>query len=275
MKWFGLIICSMLFSPVYLLNASAATSSGQRIQGIVEPFRFADISPEISGRIVEISVPEGKMASRGDTIIKVEFSEDLLAVERARLVAENKAELKAARLKVETTKLEYDATKMVYDSTQAVSQEELWGKKYQYETALAEFELLSVQKERELVDYRIAQSRLSTHFIIAPYQCIVASIKLRELEHCKAAEPLVSIVDASRCRLVAYVPLNASKELVNGIKVNIQLDTKNGVLKKEGIVEFISPVVDPASNLFTVKVRFENSDRSVNPGVAGYLLIGE
>lgn len=265
----------LLIGVVVLWHAASADPSDNKIQGIVEPYRFADVSPEISGRIVEISVHEGNVAADGDTIIKIEFTEELLAAERARMIAENTGDLKAARLKRETTKLEYDATKLVYDSTSAVSEEELWGKKFQYETASAEFEQLSGQKDREQVEYRIAESRLKSHFIIAPYRCVVASIKLRQWEHCRVAEPLVSIVDASQCRFVTYVPIHLTRKLIVGNEVKLQIDGRSGLLIKKGTVEFISPVVDPASNLFTVKIKFDNSDGFVNPGVSGYLLIGE
>lgn len=275
MRLFGSILCSVMISTVYLWGAPVVNPDDQRIQGIVEPFRFADISPEISGRIIKISVREGEVANDGDTIIKIEYSEDFLAAERAHMIAQNKADLKAARLKMETTKLEYDATRLVYDSTGAVSEEDLWGKKYQYEAAFAEFEQLSGQKERELIEYRMAQSRLSTHFIIAPYRCVIATIKLREWEHCKVAEPLVSVVDASKCRFITYIPINVTKQLALGKQVKVQVASKNGLLMRDGVIEFISPVVDPASDLLTVKIRFDNSDGSVKPGVSGYLLIGE
>lgn len=275
MKWFGSVFCSLMICTVYLWAAPAVNSSDKRIQGLVEPFRSAEISPEISGRIVLIGVGEGKIARDGDTILKIEYTEDYLLAERARMAAENKADLKAARLKMETAKLEFDAIKLVYDSTSAVSEEELWGKKYQYEASLAEFEQLTGQKERELIEYRIAQSRLKSHFIIAPYRCVIASIKLREYEHCRVAEPLVSIVDASRCRFITYVPIHLIEYLSLGKQVKMQIASNNGLVKREGTVEFISPVVDPASDLVTVKIRFDNNDGSIKPGVSGYLLVGE
>jgi RND family efflux transporter MFP subunit len=267
--WCGLIVA------VYSQGASAANPDEKKIQGIVEPFRFADISPEISGRIVEISISEGRTALYGDTILKIEYTEDSLLADRARMAAENKADLKAARLKMEMTKLEYDATQLVYDSTSAVSEEELWGKKYQYEAALAEYEQLTEKKEQERVEYSIAKARLKTHFIIAPYRCVIASIKLHQWEHCTVAQPLVSVVDESVCRFVTYVPLSLIQQLATGKKVKLQVAVKNGWISKVGTVDFISPVADPESDLFTVKIKFDNTDNSVNPGVTGFLLIDE
>ena len=44
-------------------------------------------------------------------------------------------------------------------------------------------------------------------------------------------------------------------------------------LPKKGEIIFVSPVVDPASGLLTVKAEFENADGSVRPGVAGSMVI--
>ena len=45
------------------------------------------------------------------------------------------------------------------------------------------------------------------------------------------------------------------------------------IRNKKGKIEFISPVVDKASLLRTVKVVFENSDKSVEPGVTGKIFV--
>lgn len=55
----------------------------------------------------------------------------------------------------------------------------------------------------------------------------------------------------------------------------MQISSNKGILNREGTVEFISPVVDPASDLVTVKILFKNNDVSVKPGVSGFLLVGE
>lgn len=256
-------------------NCTNITRANSTIQGIVEPFRSADISPEISGRIVDIVVPEGRFARRGDTLIKIEYTEEYLLMDRAKMIANNDADLKAIQLKVETSKLEFEATKLVFDSTGAVSEEVLWGKKYQYEAANAEYEKLLSQKKREQIEYKITQARLNSHFIIAPYSCTVARIKMRKWEHCKAGEPLVTIVDTKKCQLIIHVPISMTQHMTLGSSIKMEIDTEIGMVPRTGIIKFISPVVDPASDLLKIKIVFKNSDGSIKPGVTGFVKVGE
>jgi hypothetical protein len=41
------------------------------------------------------------------------------------------------------------------------------------------------------------------------------------------------------------------------------------------VIEYASPVVDPASGLREVKVLFDNPTGDVQPGVAGSMTVGE
>jgi hypothetical protein len=55
------------------------------------------------------------------------------------------------------------------------------------------------------------------------------------------------------------------------VLLHIQVGKK--ILKKNGKVIFISPVVDPASGLLKVKVEFENKNLLVRPGVSGKMIL--
>lgn len=251
----------------------AKTAKPLTVQGIVEAYRFASISPEIPGRVIRIDVPEGKVARKGDTLLRIEYSEEQLNVQRARIIAESRADLVAARSKFETAQKDYDATKQVYDSTSAVSEEEVWKKKLELDLAKADFDRLTSMEEKEQVEYAIALQRLKAHFIIAPYDGVVASVLVREWEDCKISDPVIRFVDLHKCRFVTYVPANRSQSFVKGRKVTVSINGASSVRNRVGIVDFVSPIVDPASGLRTIKIVFDNADRSIAPGVTGSLVV--
>ena len=58
-----------------------------------------------------------------------------------------------------------------------------------------------------------------------------------------------------------------------GQKVKLSLDGASKNRTRNGTIEFVSPVVDKSSLLRTVKIIFDNSDRSVEPGVTGKLYL--
>ena len=55
--------------------------------------------------------------------------------------------------------------------------------------------------------------------------------------------------------------------------VELEIPVGSVVMQKKGRIIFVSPVVDPASGLLTVKAEFENPDGAVRPGVAGSMII--
>jgi hypothetical protein len=55
--------------------------------------------------------------------------------------------------------------------------------------------------------------------------------------------------------------------------VNLDLDAPGGSLRISGKVVFLSPVVDQASSLREVKVRFSNDGGRVPLGVGGRLIL--
>jgi multidrug efflux pump subunit AcrA (membrane-fusion protein) len=58
-----------------------------------------------------------------------------------------------------------------------------------------------------------------------------------------------------------------------GEELTIEMSAPGGPVTLNGTVVFVSPVVDPASGLMRLKVRFRNADGRVRPGVAGMLQI--
>ena len=57
----------------------------------------------------------------------------------------------------------------------------------------------------------------------------------------------------------------------HGVKLILNVSARGR--EKQGTVEFVSPVVDKASLLRTVKVIFDNSNHSVEPGVTGKIVL--
>jgi RND family efflux transporter MFP subunit len=264
-------------SLIGVINADDSTVhiGSITVQGITEPFKQAIISSQLASRITAIRKNEGSFAKKGDTIMDLDFEEAKLEAERNRVISESYAEFNAAKYRMQTAKLDLDATKIVHDSTRSVSEEELWKKELDYNLAKTEYDRLSMTKQKEILEYKISQQNLKLHFIIAPYDGIVAQRFLNEAESCKPQEPLIKFVDVHKCRFITYVPCIYSQKLTVGKSVTLALHGSNKTQTKHGVIEFISPVVDASSGLRTVKVIFDNANCSIQPGITGSLFIEE
>lgn len=263
------VLCALL-AAVSSLGAAPAREPAP-LQGYTEPYRFATMSSETASRITAVRINEGGRARKGDTILVLDPEEAALEAERTRIISENESELSAAKLKAEMAKRDLLATRQVYDSTRSVSREEYLKKELEFNLARTEVDRLTMARKKSVLEHQIALRNLKRHYVLAPYDGMVAQRFLNEGETCKPQEPLIKFVDVYRCRLVTYVPVALAQGLAKGTKVNLTVgDPRTGV-SRQGTVDFLSPVVDQASGLRTAKIIFDNSDGSLQPGLPGYL----
>ena len=151
-------------------------------------------------------------------------------------------------------------------------EEELWEKQMNFDISRADWNAAKVNKIKDSLEHRMARAQLQKQYLIAPFDGEIVSISKNTSESVEALEPIIEIADVRTCRMTAYILVNKASSLKIGQQVNLQLNSGKAKSKK-GKIEFISPVVDKASLLRTVKVIFDNSDKSVEPGVTGKILI--
>jgi RND family efflux transporter MFP subunit len=242
-------------------------------RGITEPYRDATLSATVSEPVSAILCSEGQFVRKGTVILELERQEETLEVDRRRLIAESKAEVKAARQRLETLQLDLDATRQLYESTRSVSREELLQRELEYKLADAELEGLLIAEKREDLEYRIAQVQLEKRVIRAPFDGVIVKIYPELGENCTPQDPLFRIADITKCRLIVHLEASVSGQVEEQTSVRIRIDGASNPTILPGTVEYVSPVVDPSSGLREVKVLFDNENRRVNPGMTGTLLL--
>jgi RND family efflux transporter MFP subunit len=259
--------------PAFLLLFFAVVPSGAQewVRGITEPYRDVTLTSSVSGMVVGLPHEEGQRVRKGDAVLELERDLEELEVDRRRLIADSKAELTAAQRRVESLGLDLEATRKLFASTQSVSQEELRQKELDYELARAEAERLQVAEEREQVEYRIAVAQLQKRVIVAPFDGVVVQLLPETGETIHPQQPLARIADVSRCRLVVYAPAALAARASAGSSASLRIDGVAATMS--GVVEFVSPVVDPSSGMRVVKVVFDNPNGAVSPGVSGSMLL--
>lgn len=266
------VIASLLFSVCLALPN--VTFSQQLFKGITEPYLASTVSATVAGRIAVIKHKEGAFVKKGDVILELEKDEEDLEVALRKLIAESKVEVRNAEYQAALLKHDYDATKQLFDSTHSVSEEELWKKDLEYKRASAEFERLTMMEKKEDLEYSIARARLRQRIITAPFDGVVVKVFMKLGESCNAQEPLVRLVDVSKCRFITHVKTSASHNISVGMKIPLSLEGGPQATSRQGTVEFISPVADPSSGLREIRVVFYNADGMLQPGVMGSMSIG-
>jgi RND family efflux transporter MFP subunit len=214
------------------------------IDGITEPFRDVTLTVAVPGIIRSEPFSEGVTVKKGDMVLELDKKLE---------------EFEAARRKavMEQTKAEFESTRQLRETTKSISNEELGKKEADYNVAAAE--------------YGAAAEELSRREIVAPFDGTIAEISLRTGAACAPYQPIARLVDTSRFYFTGHLEGKSALRLALDQPVSLEVA---GVLKSvTGKICFISPVVDPASGLATVKAIFENAAGAIRPGLAAKLTV--
>jgi RND family efflux transporter MFP subunit len=239
---FKLIILTLALATA----ASAGPASDSNpitVSGITEPFLDVTLSAPVSGIISARRFEEGDSVKEGDVLIELDRKLEEFEVDRRKAV-------------MELSKMQLDSTRTLVTTTSSVSKEELAKKEAEYQTAKAEYEA--------------AEEELARRRLRAPFAGSIVEINLEVGAACAPYQPLVRLVDTSRCYFVGQIEGRAVSGLHLGEAVQIQIEgTRQVVL---GRICFISPVVDPASGLARVKALFDNASARIRPGLAARMI---
>lgn len=256
-----------------IMFAACSAFAGKAFDGVTEPIAQAAMGMTVPGRIDSIMFKEGAFVRKGTVILTLDKGEEELQVQMTRLIAENEADFHSAQIKMETYKKDYLATKTLFETSKAVSEEDVWKKELDYKVALADYEKMQMTKEKEKLEYKTALVQLEKRVLRAPFDGEIVKIAKNRSESVQALEPLVTMANVRLCRMTAYIYAPQAKSLAKGMDVELLLNGDKTPQKRTGRVVFVSPVVDKASMLRTVKIIFKNEDESIEPGVTGKVVL--
>ncbi len=230
------VVCSTL-----LARAGDATFA----TGITEPFLHVALSASVPGIITAKNFKEGDSVKQGDTILELDKTLEELEKNRRTFVADDK-------------KKDYESTAIVFEKTKSVSKDDLLKKEVESKVAAAERD--------------IAAEQLKRRFIAAPFTGQITEITVEVGEACQPYQPIVKVVDVSRCYFVANIEAKLAARLKLDQSVKLEVESGTSVVPIAAKIIFISPVVDPASGLVKVRAVYENADGKTRPGLAAKLI---
>jgi RND family efflux transporter MFP subunit len=216
--------------------------------GITEPVFDVTLSLPVPGIVSALNFKPGDFVHTNDVILELDNQLEQIEIERRKCIMENH-------------KADWESTRTVFEKSASISRDELLKKEADYKVSLAE--------------YQEAEEQLRRRRLIAPGAGILCEMKLHVGEACSPYEAVVRLVDTRHCHFISDIPARASGRLKTGQTVQLEIENGDTPIPIEGRIIFISPVVDSASGLQTVKVLFENPDGKVRPGLAGKIILRE
>ncbi|MBL9140129.1 MAG: efflux RND transporter periplasmic adaptor subunit [Verrucomicrobiales bacterium] len=225
-----------------------APLAAAEVSGITEPVVDSTMAFPATGIVAARHFEEGASVKKGDVLVELDKRLEELDVARRR---------QAMQLaKTELERLETLSQK----NTISVSREEIDKKRAEFEVAKIELELaLEMVRRRQLV---------------APVDGHIATFFKQVGEACdEERAPVVRVVDTSQCLFVADCDASTWRQLKMGQTVKLEFEGQQGVIRLDGKVHYIAPVIEPASGLLRVKILFDNPGLRIRPGVAGRMVL--
>jgi RND family efflux transporter MFP subunit len=230
------VVLAVLFAVC--LAPTARAGEPLKISGITEPYLDVTLGLADAGIIRTQYFKEGDAVKKGEVILELDKNLEVLEVKRRQAV-------------MDQNKMVLDSTRKLAESTKSVSKEDLAKAEAEYNVSAAEC--------------GIAMQQLANRSLVAPFSGSIADISLKPGAASAPYQPIVRLVDTSRCYFTGHVEGAAAARLHLDEPVKIQLDGGQVV---SGKICFISPTVDAASGLVKVRALFENADGQVRPGLA-------
>ena len=204
---------------------------------VVEAVQSADLFPSATGQVLRVAVEEGDVIKRGDTLAVLESVV---------------AGAGASRADAEVSKLrrELSQSQELYNRG-AISEKELEDLRYQLKAASTS----ATEARHSLGNTRIT----------APFDGVVALRDIRVGEIAQAGTRAFQVVDLSQLRAVASLPERELSAVRVGQPAQI-FSAYDEAHNAMGVVQRISPVVDPATGTFRVTVAISPGETTLRPG---------
>ena len=257
------------------LGGLGAAAAEPGVPGVTKPYKEATLSSSVGGLVAKVNFREGAQVKAGQALVELDRKQEELEVSRRKLLRESHAELDAAAAKMATAKADLESTRRVYEGTKSVSKDELDKKELDYKLAVAELQGLQTAKEREGIEFEMAQEQLRRRQVTAPMDGTVTRVAIEVGEICEPRQPLIHLVDTDKAYFTANAEARVAQRFHLTDAVEIEVTDGGNAVVCRGAVSFVSPVVAAASGLREIKALFDNPEGRIQPGVAGTMRLPE
>jgi HlyD family secretion protein len=290
--------------PVVKVWKLESNQTGLIANGKIAPAEEIQVVSKLPGKVEQVHVKEGSVVKKGDVLVSLEATDYLEQIRQAEAAIDSaQARLRDTQAGVRSQELQrlasgveqakaalqvaessYNRMKALYDSG-AISQAdlekvslELEKARTGFDQAQAQYDLakagptansvaaLQAEVKRLQAGLDLARSTYENTKILAPISGIVARRSIDPGEMAQPGVPLLVLVQMNQVKVEASVPQEQINQVKVGAAVDVKVDSLDGKTLK-GTVEFVSPISDPNSSSFPIKVRVDNKDGALRAGM--------
>ncbi len=225
-------------------------------KGTVQPWKRANIGPEVSGRISRIYKKQGDVVAKGELLAELDATTMKLQKKQA------EAALAVAMASFKDAVLNFQRVKSLYEK-KAVS-------RMQYEKSELALEAADTQKKSAEASLNVMIHTLENFYMKAPFAGIITS---KNYEEGDTVNPMMgmsagvlTLMDMARVKIILDIPSEDIEKLEVGQRCIIEIGTLPGE-KFSGTVFSKNLAADALSKTFKLEVVVDNPGTRIKTGI--------
>ncbi|MDC0712515.1 efflux RND transporter periplasmic adaptor subunit [Stigmatella sp. ncwal1] len=243
----------VVLGPENVMHAETRKlASGPVISGALQARHTAALRAEVGGVVLDVKVEQGQPVKRGELLARI-----------------NDAGLKeqqiAARLAVRVAESSLEVAQSEEERNAKLARAEIITPR-DHERAQLQRENAQAQLSEARARYSLAQEQLGHTLVTAPFAGVVSEQQVNAGDTVTLGSPLLTVVDPTNLRLVAAVPAEFASHLQTGAHVDFRI-SGHGDRNFTGTIEYINPVVDPATGQVRISVAIPNEGQTLLGGL--------
>ncbi|MBS3995222.1 MAG: efflux RND transporter periplasmic adaptor subunit [Alkaliphilus sp.] len=240
-------------------------SQSLTLSGRLQPINVVTVIPEVAGlvKVKEVKVALGDMVKLGDILFVLDNEHIHDQIENLRLAYESaQKNFERARENFENSKSNFARNEQLFNEG-AISQQQF--EQAKLAASDIQMEVLEAQLEQSRFSYINSLEQLENTVVKAPISGYVSSINIQE-KGMTTAQPSLMITDISSLEVEILVTEGMINRINKGQEIDMEISSI-GNERIKGIVQTISPVPDPITQLYKGKISLENSNQLLRPGM--------
>lgn len=248
-----------------LFPALALCADLAPVSCLIEPRDIVKLSTPVSGVVASVAVDRGSRVRQGDEIARLDTALEEVALTRARLRAEDRAEIEALEIRITFLAQQAERTAQLA-SRSAVSS--TTADEAELDLALARSELTRAQMNQQLaiLDVRRAEAELQQKIVTSPVDGVVTQRLLSPGEYREGEAHIATIAEMDSLIVEAFVPISYFGQIEVGQPVQIRPEPPLDQLHPATIT-VIDQVFDAATATVGIRMALPNPDLQLPAGL--------
>ncbi|WP_168198362.1 efflux RND transporter periplasmic adaptor subunit [Crassaminicella thermophila] len=281
-------VMAQSLKPVVVQEIKAESYSDQIVlSGNIKPSKTIKLAYKIPGGIIEnIFVEEGDLVKENDILMQLDTYDYILQLQAAeakwkssklKMESQIPSKINQAKAYLDLVSKNYERMKNLYEqgAISTAKMDEVETKYIEatntYQEALDAEAYTKIELEQAKAARDSAKSNLNDTKLLSPIDGIVLK-KLAEVgETAAQGYPVIVLGQLDQVEIEVGVSDSSINKIKKGQKAIVYV---YGIDKEvEGIVSEVSPLADAETRTFPVKVRIENKEHILKPGMVGKVTI--